>query len=79
MMLPPASLAASDGSPVRKRAAQDRMQRLDADLVLDDQLALMDVFESSSAAADSYMMIHPDKVELRKAWIRKRLAKVALE
>ncbi|TRM57499.1 hypothetical protein BD626DRAFT_412078 [Schizophyllum amplum] len=62
-----------DATPKRLRDAVTRAQLLEHDwLSTDEMLNLLDVFENIRSA-DAYLALDEANVELRKAWVRKRL------
>jgi hypothetical protein len=68
----PTTPTVTDPVAERKKAAMHRAQDLEKYLSFDHLAALLELFEGDVNVANSYMNI--DGTELRKAWVRRKLA-----
>ena len=61
----------ADTSPERRSKAMDRVQELEAELDDARLVALIDLFQTNTSAADAYMTLKREA--LRKVWVQRRL------
>jgi hypothetical protein len=60
-----------DTSPERRRKAMTRLQAIETHLDDERLIALIDLFKTETAEADTYMSLQRDA--LRKKWLQKQL------
>jgi hypothetical protein len=63
-----------DRSPQRRAKASSRLQKLkEKNLTNEQMVAMMDLFETNTAAADMFSSLEEHNVDLRWAWISNKL------
>jgi hypothetical protein len=62
-----------DCFPQRRGKAARHLQKLEKNLTDNQKVAMLDLFETSTAAADMFLVVDPDNVSLQWAWILNKL------
>lgn len=65
-----------DHSPLRRAKAAKSFQRLERGLTNEQKVAIMDLFETNTAAADMFLAVDEDDEGLRWAWLSNKLVQM---
>ena len=67
------NFACPDHSPQCRAKAASRLQKLEKNLNNEQKVAILDLFETSTAAADMFLAVDKDNEGLQWAWLSKKL------